>query len=217
MSKNKESNDIYSRIYGARNSAGPSVTLTGDQFQTFMNRQSPYGGGFGGGSSSGSGSTLGIEAGRKALKDISKGYRRFGDQEASDLFGTLESQIRRGAISTDLAAEEYLNAARLGNVKNAFSTADKLATMEQGFVDASKYERFKPFMQLNAGQLLGRNLSEGELNAYTEAFRGMGISKPADVSAAFGNMLLTTPEARSREVVVSRGLFNRTPNLNLSM
>jgi hypothetical protein len=72
-------------------------------------------------------------------------------------------------------------------------------------------------MQLNAQQLLGRNLSEGELNAYTEAFRGMGISKPADVSAAFGNMLLSTPEARSREVVVSKGLFDRTPNLNLAM
>jgi hypothetical protein len=35
----------------------------------------------------------------------------------------------------------------------------------------------------------------------------MGIYKPADVSAAFGNMLLSTPEARSREVVVDKDLF----------
>lgn len=217
MAKNKPDKNIYESILNAGQNTGPGVNLSSDQFEQLLNRSSPYGGSFGTGSSAGAGSMLGIQAGRKALQDITKGYGRFGKQDAADLFGTLESQIRRGAISTDLAAEEYLNAARFGNVKNAFSKAEKLATMDQGFVDPSKYQRYQPFMQLNAQQLFGRNLSEGELNAYTEAFRGMGISKPADVSAAFGNMLLSTPEARSREVVVSKGLFDRTPNLNLAM
>jgi hypothetical protein len=217
MPKNKkeEENSYYERILGGDRASGPSVSLSSDQFQTLLNKQSPYGGAFGSSSSSGSGSMIGIQAGKKALRDIEKGYRQLGGKNIEDLYSTLESQIQRGSISSDLAAEEYLNAARFSNAKSPFSTAEKLATMEQGFVDPKKYERYTPFFQLNAEQLLGRTLSENEIKNYTEAFRGMGISKPADVSAAFGNMLLSTPEARSREVVVSKGLFDRKPNLNL--
>jgi hypothetical protein len=215
MPKNKEKeNSYYERILGADRPTGPSVALNGEQFQSLLNRQSPYGAAFGSSAGGGSGSMLGIQAGRKALKDIAKGYKNFGKKDVKDLYGTLQSQIERGAISSDLAAEEYLNAAKFAGVKNAFSTAETLATKKQGFVDPSKYERYTPFMQLNAEQLLGRNLSDTELKNYTEAFRGMGISKPADVSAAFGNMLLSTPEARSREVVVRKGLFDKQPRFN---
>lgn len=206
MPKNKEDNNIYTRIYGADNSSLPGPT--GEQFQDLINEVRSSS------ASSGGGSMLGIQAGRKALGDVSSVYRQFG-KNIGDYGSYLESAVQRGTMAPDLAEQSYLNAAMFSNAKNPFKEAERLGTMEQGFVDPKKYERYQPFMQLNAEQLLGRNLSESEVKKYTEAFRGMGISKPADVSAAFGNMLMTTPEARSREIVVSKGLFDKTPNLNL--
>jgi hypothetical protein len=213
--KDKQENKTYAQVFDYDKSTGPSITLTDKQFQELRGPQSPYGNAFGSGSSSGSGSTFGLDLGKKYIKDITKKDTQFKKEDLPDLFNTLTNQLSRGAISPDLAYQNYLNAARYAGVKKPFSTAEKLATMEQGFVDPKKYERYTPFFQLNAEQLLGRTLSENEIKNYTEAFRGMGISKPADVSAAFGNMLLSTPEARSREVVVSKGLFDRKPNLNL--
>ena len=206
MPKNKEDDNIYTRIYGVDKSSLPGPT--GEQFQDLINevRSSSAG--------SGGGSMLGIQAGRKALGDVSSVYRQFG-KNIGDYGSYLESAVQRGTMAPDLAEQSYLSAAMFSNAKNPFKEAERLGTMEQGFVDPKKYERYQPFMQLNAEQLLGRNLSESEVKKYTEAFRGMGISKPADVSAAFGNMLMTTPEARSREIVVSKGLFDKTPNLNL--
>jgi hypothetical protein len=206
MPKNKEDDNIYTRIYGADKSSLPGPT--GEQFQDLINevRSSSAG--------SGGGSMLGIQAGKKALGDVSSVYRQFG-KNIGDYGSYLESAVQRGTMAPDLAEQSYLSAAMFSNAKNPFKEAERLGTMEQGFVDPKKYERYQPFMQLNAEQLLGRNLSESEVKKYTEAFRGMGISKPADVSAAFGNMLMTTPEARSREVVFSKGLFDKKPNLNL--
>jgi len=206
MPKNKEDDNIYTRIYGADKSSLPGPT--GEQFQDLINEVRSSS------ADSGGGSMLGIQAGRKALGDISSAYRQFG-KNIGDYGSYLESAVQRGTMAPELAEQSYLSAAMFSNAKNPFKEAEKLGTMEQGFVDPKKYERYQPFMQLNAEQLLGRNLSESEVKKYTEAFRGMGISKPADVSAAFGNMLMTTPEARSREIVVSKGLFDKTPNLNL--
>jgi len=206
MPKNKEEDNIYTRIYGADKSSLPGPT--GEQFQDLINEVRSSS------ADSGGGSMLGIQAGRKALGDISSAYRQFG-KNIGDYGSYLESAVQRGTMAPELAEQSYLSAAMFSNAKNPFKEAERLGTMEQGFVDPKKYERYQPFMQLNAEQLLGRNLTESEVKKYTEAFRGMGISKPADVSAAFGNMLMTTPEARSREIVVSKGLFDKTPNLNL--
>jgi hypothetical protein len=214
MPKKKEDNNTYASIYGADKSTGPAVAFTDDQFQQFMNRQSPYGSAFGSGSSSGAGSMLGIQAGKKALGEIASTYRKFG-KNIGDYESYLSSAVQRGTMAPELAGQSYLSAAMFSNAKNPFEGAERLGTMEEGFVDPKKYEKYQPFMQLNAQQLLGRNLSNDEITNYTEAFRGMGVYKPADVSALFGNMLLTTPEARSREVVVSKGLFDKKPNFNL--
>ena len=210
MPKNKEDNNIYAGIFGEDKSSMPGITS--EHFENLTNalRASSSGLGSGGGG----GSMLGLRAAEKGLKDISSVYRKFG-KNIGDVESYLTGAVQRGTMAPELAGQSFLSAAMFSNAKNPFKTAEKLETMEQGFVDPKKYERYQPFMQLNAEQLLGRNLSESEVKKYTEAFRGMGISKPADVSAAFGNMLMTTPEARSREIVVSKGLFDKTPNLNL--
>lgn len=204
MPKNKEDNDIYTRIYGADKSSAPGPT--GEQFENLTNALRASSAGLGSGGGGGGGSMLGLQAARKGLGDISSVYRRFG-KNIGDYGSYLESAVQRGTMAPELAEQSYLSAAMFSNAKNPFKEAERLGTIEQGFVDPKKYERYQPFMQLNAEQLLGRNLSENEVKKYTEAFRGMGISKPADVSAAFGNMLMTTPEARSREVVVDKDLF----------
>jgi hypothetical protein len=210
MPKNKEDNNIYAGIFGKDKSSMPGITS--EHFENLTNalRASSSGLGSGGGG----GSMLGIRTTEKGLGDISSVYRKFG-KNIGDYESYLTGAVQRGTMAPELAGQSFLSAAMFSNAKNPFKTAEKLETMEQGFVDPKKYERYQPFMQLNAEQLLGRNLSENEVKEYTEAFRGMGISKPADVSAAFGNMLMTTPEARSREIVVSKGLFDKTPNLNL--
>jgi hypothetical protein len=198
MPKNKKNDNIYTRIYGADKSSLPGPT--GEQFQDLINKVRSSSAGSGGGS------MLGIQAGRKALGDISSAYRQFG-KNIGDYGSYLESAVQRGTMAPELAEQSYLNAAMFSGSKKPFEGAQKLGEMEQSFVPREKYNRYDPFFQLNAQQLLGRNLSSNELGAYKEAFRGMGIYKPADVSAAFGNMLLTTPEARSREVVVDKDLF----------
>jgi hypothetical protein len=201
MPKNKENSDIYSGIFGADKSSMPSPT--GEQFENLTNALRASSAGLGGG---GSGSMLGVREAQKSLGDLSRVYRKFG-KNIGDFESYLSSAVQRGTLAPELAEQSYLNAAMFSNAKKPLEGAERLGTMEQGFVDPKKYERYQPFMQLNAQQLLGRNLSANEMNAYTEAFRGMGIYKPADVSAAFGNMLMTTPEARSREVVVDKDLF----------
>jgi hypothetical protein len=202
MPKNKEDNNIYAGIYGGDRSSMPGPT--GEQFENLTNalRASSAGLGSGGGG----GSMLGLQAARKSLGDISSVYRGFG-KDIKGYSSYLGKAVQRGTMSPELAEQSYLNAAMFSGAKKPFEGAQKLGEMEQGFVPKEKYDRYDPFLQLNAQQLLGRNLGSDELGAYKEAFRGMGIYKPADVSAAFGNMLMTTPEARNREVVVDRDLF----------
>jgi hypothetical protein len=200
MAKNKEENNIYSRIYGADKSSTPGPT--GEQFQELMNQMKTYSSGSDGGS------MLGIQGARKTLTDLTKRERQFGKYiDSGGLSSYLENAVQRGTMAPELAEQTFLNAAMFSGAKKPFEGAQKLGEMKQGFVPKEKYDRYDPFFQLNAQQLLGRNLGSNELGAYKEAFRGMGIYKPADVSAAFGNMLLSTPEARSREVVVDKDLF----------
>jgi hypothetical protein len=215
MPKNKEDNtNIYGRITGADTSSGPGVSLTGKQFQQLLDKTSPYGGAFGSSSSAGGGSMLGIQAGRKALTDISKGYRQFG-KDIEGYGSYLGKAVQRGTMSPELAEQSYLNAARFANTKDPFTKAEELGSMAEGFVDPAKYEKFKPFMQLTAKDMLGRQFSGDEMSSYIEAARGLGISKGQDFAAFLGNTVLTSPEARSRAVVTSKGLFDKTPNLNL--
>ena len=198
MPKNKEEDNIYTRIYGADKSSLPGPT--GEQFQDLINevRSSSAG--------SGGGSMLGIQAGRKALGDISSAYRQFG-KNIGDYGSYLESAVQRGTMAPELAEQSYLSAAMFSNAKKPFKEAERLGTMEQGFVDPKKYEKFKPFMQLTAKDMLGRQFTGDEMTGYIEAARGLGISKGQDFAAFLGNTVLTSPEARNREVVVDRNLF----------
>jgi hypothetical protein len=215
MAKNKQKeNSYYERILSGDRSSGPSVNLTGEQFQGLLNKQSPYGNAFGSSSDSSSGSMLGIRAGQKALTDVAQGYQNFG-KDIKGYESYLSRAVQRGTMAPELAEQSYLNAARFGNVKDPYTKAEKLGSMAEGFVDPAKYEKFKPFMQLTAKDLLGRQLSGDEMTNYIEAARGLGISKGQDFAAFLGNTVLTSPEARSRAVVTSKGLFDKTPNLNL--
>jgi len=201
MPKNKEDNNIYAGIYGGDRSSMPGPT--GEQFENLTNALRASSAGLG---SSGGVSMLGLREAGKSIGDISSVYRKFG-KNIEGYSSYLGKAVQRGTMSPELAEQSYLNAAMFSGAKKPFEGAQKLGEMEQGFVPKEKYDRYDPFFQLNAQQLLGRNLGSNELGAYKEAFRGMGIYKPADVSAAFGNMLMTTPEARNREVVVDRDLF----------
>jgi hypothetical protein len=198
MPKNKEDDNIYTRIYGADKSSLPGPT--GEQFQDLINEVRSSS------ADSGGGSMLGIQAGRKALGDISSAYRQFG-KNIGDYGSYLESAVQRGTMAPELAEQSYLSAAMFSNAKKPFEEAARLGTMEQGFVDPKKYEKFKPFMQLTAKDMLGRQFTGDEMAGYIEAARGLGISKGQDFAAFLGNTVLTSPEARNREVVVDRNLF----------
>lgn len=130
-----------------------------------------------------------------------------------EIWQSYLNRVRRNDLGPDEAASAYLDLARAsgGDLKQAYQKSEKLRREPAGFTPTERYDRYKPALSLATEQLLGRKLSDQEFKNYVSAFQGMGISNPQDVSSAFGEMLLSSPEYKSQAVIfdpskVSKGL-----------
>lgn len=138
--------------------------------------------------------------GVKAIKDIEKTGKEYKTEQLPALFDRYLTDIAEGRLTPSQASTAYEAAARgAGQLEGTIEKASKLARSQAGVPSAEKYTRYTPFFQQTAQQMLGRTLSDPEIQNYVGAFQGMGISNPADVAATFGKYLTTSDEYKSRQ------------------
>jgi hypothetical protein len=138
--------------------------------------------------------------GVKAIKDIEKGTKQYAATELPDLFARFQSDIAEGRLTPEQGSTAYEAAARgAGQLEGTIQKASKLSQMEAGVPSAKKYQRYTPFFQQTAQQMLGRTLSDPEIQNYVSSFQGLGVSNPSDVAATFGKLLTTSDEYKSRQ------------------
>lgn len=141
--------------------------------------------------------------GVKAIKDIEKTEKQYGKDviESGLLFDRYLTDIAEGRLTPEQASSAYESAARGAGAfdQDTFKQASKLSRQAAGVPSAEKYTRYTPFFQQTAQQMLGRTLSDPEIQNYVGAFQGMGISNPADVAATFGKYLTTSDEYKNRQ------------------
>jgi hypothetical protein len=187
-------------IYGAGNQR---VVSQEDQFTKLLEQQQQlidaikgtdeYGG-------LGGGAFNPARYGVKAIKDIEKTGKEYKTEQLPALFDRYLTDIAEGRLTPSQASTAYEAAARgAGQLEGTIEKASKLARSQAGVPSAEKYIRYTPFFQQTAQQMLGRTLSDPEIQNYVGAFQGMGISNPADVAATFGKYLTTSDEYKSRQ------------------
>jgi len=138
--------------------------------------------------------------GVKAIKDIEKGTKEYGREELPDLFERFQLDIAEGRLTPQQASTAFEAASRgAGQIEGTIKKASKLARAQAGVPSAKQYERYTPFFQQTAQQMLGRTLSEPEIQNYVSSFQGLGISNPSDVATTFGKFLTTGDEYRMRQ------------------
>lgn len=141
--------------------------------------------------------------GIKAIKEIEKSGKDFGKEaiDSGALFDRYLTDIAEGRLTPDQASAAYESAARGSGRfgEETIKQASKLSRQAAGVPSPEKYTRYTPFFQQTAQQMLGRTLSDPEIQNYVGAFQGMGISNPADVAATFGKYLTTSDEYKSRQ------------------
>lgn len=138
--------------------------------------------------------------GVKAIKDIERTGKEYRTEELPALYDRFLTDIAEGRLTRAQASSAYEAAARgAGQIKGTIEKASKLARAQAGVPSAKEYTRYTPFFQQTAQQMLGRTLSDPEIQNYVGAFQGMGISNPADVAATFGKYLTTSDEYKSRQ------------------
>ena len=138
--------------------------------------------------------------GVKAIKDTEKGTKEYKKKELPDLFERFQLDIAEGRLTPQQASTAYEAAARgAGQIEGTVKQSSKLARARAGVPSAKQYRRYTPFFQQTAQQMLGRTLSEPELQNYVSSFQGLGISNPNDVATTFGNFLTTGDEYRMRQ------------------
>lgn len=129
------------------------------------------------------------------------GKREQYRKDLPDIFRYYREGVERGRLTTSEAEQSVLSTYLAAGAKprTAYKRAGQISRMEQGVPSQKSYERYVPFMQLSAEQLLGRNLKPREVKNYVSAARGLGITNPNDFAAAFGEMMLSSPEGISRQ------------------
>ena len=138
--------------------------------------------------------------GVKAIKDIEKGTKEYGREELPDLFERFQLDIAEGRLTPQQASTAFEAASRgAGQIEGTIKKASKLARAQAGVPSAKQYERYTPFFQQTAQQMLGRTLSEPEIQNYVSSFQGLGVSNPSDVATTFGKFLTTGDEYRMRQ------------------
>lgn len=141
-----------------------------------------------------------IQLGRSVIKDVKKGEKLYRREELPDLFGRYVRDVGSGQLSPAEASAAYEAAARgAGQIKGTIRKAEKLARLTPGAPSEDLYARYTPFFQGTGQAMLGRTFSEPEIKNYVSTLRGMGIKDPGDVSAAFGKLLTTSDEYRTRQ------------------
>lgn len=138
--------------------------------------------------------------GVQAIKDIEKTRKEYKKEQLPELFDRYLTDIAEGRLTPSQASTAYEAAARgAGQLEGTIKQASRLARSQAGVPSAKKYTRYTPFFQQTAQQMLGRTLSDPEIQNYVGAFQGMGISDPADVAATFGKYLTTSDEYKNRQ------------------
>ncbi len=179
----------------------PTSSSQTDQFDKFLTQQEEllkylkgdeYGG-LGGGFNP-------AKYGVKAIKDIEKGTKQYKTEELPDLLQRFQYDIAEGRLTPQQASTAYEAAARgAGQIEGTIQKASKLARTQAGVPSAEGYQRYTPFFQQTAQQMLGRTLSDPEVQNYVSSFQGLGVSNPADVAATFGKFLTTSDEYQARQ------------------
>lgn len=188
-------------IYGAGNRG---VVSQEDQFTKLLEQQQElisaikgediYGG-------LGGGAFNPARYGVKAIKDIEKTGKQYETEQLPALFNRYLTDIAEGRLTPSQASTAFESASRgAGDFsKEVIEKASKLSRTQAGVPSADKYTRYTPFFQQTAQQMLGRTLSDPEIQNYIGSFQGMGISNPADVAATFGKYLTTSDEYKNRQ------------------
>lgn len=141
-----------------------------------------------------------IQIGRSVIKDIKKGEKQYRQEELPDLYNRYVRDVGAGRLSPAQASTAYEAASRgAGQIEGAVKKAGQLADLLPGAPSAEQYARYTPLFQGSAQAMLGRTLSDPEIQNYVSTFRGMGIKDPGDVSAAFGKLLTTGDEYQARQ------------------
>lgn len=141
-----------------------------------------------------------IQIGRSAIKQIKTGTKQYKQQELPDLFDRYVKDVSAGRLSPSQASAGYEAAARSANqIEGTVKRAGQLADLLPGAPSVQQYERYTPLLQGSAQAMLGRTLSEPEIENYVSTLRGMGIKDPGAVSAAIGKFLTTSDEYLDRQ------------------
>lgn len=139
--------------------------------------------------------------GVKAIKDIEKTGKQYKTEQLPALYERYSTDVAEGRLTPAQASTAFESASRgAGDFsKEVIEKASKLSRAQAGVPSADKYTRYTPFFQQTAQQMLGRTLSDPEIQNYIGSFQGMGISNPADVAATFGKYLTTSDEYKNRQ------------------
>lgn len=141
-----------------------------------------------------------ISLGRKAIRDIKKGRNQYAATEIPDLFSRYQTDIQAGRLTPAEASAAYEAAARgAGVTSGVVKKAGELAAAMPGIPSKQLYERYVPFMQQSAQDLLGRQFSRPEIENYISSMQGLGVTNPLDVASTVGKLLTTGEEYQDRQ------------------
>lgn len=140
-----------------------------------------------------------IMMGRQAARDIRKGLSSFRQEELPDLFRMYQEDINAERLTPMEARYAYANAARAAGAKDYTEKAAELGKMPRGMTNREQYQRYIPFMQQSASDLLGRTFSQPEIENYISSLQGLNITNPADVASSIGKIITTGDEYKLRQ------------------